>query len=80
MSRPQQQATSCDSNPLMKTGEVARLFNVDPRTVYNWARQGKLCAHRTLGGQHRFPRDVVHALFEGQMDNRVPAQRKPTED
>ncbi len=45
---------------LLTTGEVARLFRVDPKTVCRWADQGRLPAIRTPGGQRRVPAGFVH--------------------
>ncbi len=37
-------------NDLMTPKQVAKAFGVDPKTVYRWARAGKLSYTRTLGG------------------------------
>jgi excisionase family DNA binding protein len=48
------------SEPLLRRDEVARFFNVSPRTVSYWAWTGKLPSVRTLGGQYRFrPADIA---------------------
>ena len=47
----------------MTAREVAALFRVDPKSVARWARQGKLTAIRTPGGQLRFRRADVRALL-----------------
>ena len=39
---------------LLAPGEVAVLFQVQPKTVSRWAKQGRLPAIRTLGGHRRF--------------------------
>ena len=50
---------------LLPPGEVARLFGVDPRTVSDWARAGKIGFRRTLGGQRRYlESDVLSLLAE----------------
>ena len=41
-------------NDLMTPKQVAKAFGVDPKTVYRWARAGKLSYTRTLGGVRRF--------------------------
>jgi len=47
----------------LRAGEVATLFNVDPRTVNRWVKQGKLAYFRTPGGHLRFhPEDIEQAL------------------
>src|ERR1700690_463845 len=40
--------------PLMTSGEVAALFRVDPRTVGQWARDGKLHSLRPAEGPRRY--------------------------
>jgi len=51
-------------HPLMRTGEVARLFRVDPSTVIRWAQKGKFQCGRTLGGQRRYLRSEIEALAQ----------------
>lgn len=53
-----------DSPPLMKPGEVAELFDVNPKTVTRWARAGRISSVRTLGGHRRFRRAEVLAALE----------------
>jgi excisionase family DNA binding protein len=48
---------------LLRPGEVAELFNVNPKTVTRWANAGRLRSIRTLGGHHRFrPADLRQAF------------------
>lgn len=42
--------------------EVSRLLGVSPNTVTRWAREGKLACQVTLGGHHRFDREMVEQL------------------
>lgn len=49
--------------PLVSTGEVARLFRVDPKTVLRWSKAGKLTPVLTPGGQRRYRQDEVDALY-----------------
>jgi excisionase family DNA binding protein len=51
--------------PLLKPGEVAELFRVDPKTVTRWGKSGRLTSIRTPGGQHRFREAEVRALLNG---------------
>lgn len=50
---------------LLRTGEVARLFQVSERTVAEWARRGRIPSIRTPGGQRLYPagriRDILAA-------------------
>ena len=54
---------------LLRTGQVAALFQVSRRTVSDWARAGKLEVFLTPGGHRRFRALQVRALLESQ---RVP--------
>ncbi|WP_166344981.1 BldC family transcriptional regulator [Phytoactinopolyspora limicola] len=51
---------------LLTTGEVARLFRVDVRTVTKWAKTGKLTSIRTPGGHRRFRKAEVMRLRNGE--------------
>lgn len=53
-----------DDAELMRPGEVAELFNVDPKTVSRWANARKLTSTRTLGKQRRFYRSEVMEFLE----------------
>jgi len=46
--------------------EVSKLLGVSPNTVTRWAREGRLACLVTLGGHHRFDRDVVEQLRKRQ--------------
>lgn len=54
------QAAGC----LIRTAEVAALFNVTDRTVHNWVAAGRIPSMRTVGGHLRFRRDEIVALLE----------------
>ncbi len=42
--------------------EVSKLLGVSPNTVTRWAREGRLPCQVTLGGHHRFDRELVDQL------------------
>jgi excisionase family DNA binding protein len=42
--------------------EVSRMLGVSPNTVTRWAREGRLPCQVTLGGHHRFDRELVDQL------------------
>jgi excisionase family DNA binding protein len=42
--------------------QVSKLLGVSPNTVTRWAREGRLPSHVTLGGHHRFDRELVEQL------------------
>lgn len=46
-------------------GEVARIFNVDTRTVTKWAQGGMIGFFRTPNGMRRYPECEVHRLANG---------------
>jgi excisionase family DNA binding protein len=48
---------------LLRTREVALLFQVSERAVTDWARKGRLPSVRTPGGHRRYPADQVHELL-----------------
>jgi len=54
-----------DSQYLTRS-EVSKLLGVSPNTVTRWAREGRLACLVTLGGHHRFDRDVVEQLRKQQ--------------
>ncbi|MGI8751118.1 MAG: helix-turn-helix domain-containing protein [Acidimicrobiales bacterium] len=61
---------------LLRTVDVARLFQVSERTVSEWARQGRIPSVRTPGGHRRYPADQVRRLLEAAEEG----YRPPAED
>lgn len=55
---------------LLRTREVALLFQVSERAVTDWARKGRIPSVRTPGGHRRYPAEQVRALLlqSGQAD------------
>ena len=51
---------------LLRSHEVAVLFDVTERTVINWAASKKLPSLRTAGGHLRFRSEDVVALLAGR--------------
>ncbi len=51
------------SGRLLRTREVARLFQVSERTVAEWARRGRIPSVRTPGGHRLYPADQVRQLL-----------------
>lgn len=49
---------------LLRTREVAMLFQVSERAVTDWARKGRIPSVRTPGGHRRYPADQVKLLLE----------------
>ena len=58
-------SASADAPQLLRSHEVATIFDVTERTVINWAAAGKLPSLRTIGGHLRFRRDDVMRLLSG---------------
>lgn len=57
---------AAENHHLLRSQEVAALFDVTERTVINWAAGGKLPALRTIGGHLRFRQEDVTALLAGR--------------
>ncbi len=57
--------------PLLTTGEVARIFRVDTRTVCRWADRELLASTRTPGGQRRFSEAEVQSLLKSLTKERI---------
>lgn len=52
-----------NDDPLLTTGDVARLMRVDQKTVSRWVLAGLIPAIKTPGGRWRMRRSVVDALL-----------------
>ena len=48
---------------LLRTSDVALLFQVSERTVSEWARRGRGPSVRTPGGHRRYPAEQIRRLF-----------------
>lgn len=55
-------ASHSGATPFLTRSEVSRLLGVSPNTVTRWAREGRLPCQVTLGGHHRFDRELVEEL------------------
>lgn len=62
-----------EPHQLLRSHEVAVMFDVTERTVINWAASGKLPSLRTIGGHLRFRRDDVMRLLSGASEPVAPA-------
>lgn len=45
-------------------GDAARILGVSVPTVRRWEAEGKITAHRTLGGQRRFDRAELTRVLD----------------
>lgn len=61
--------TTPDVLDVLGTGDVAKLFHVDPRTVAKWVRKGQLPCFRTPGGHLRFHRRELEPLVEAGIED-----------
>jgi excisionase family DNA binding protein len=52
------------SGQLLRTSDVAALFQVSERTVSEWARRGRIPSVRTPGGHRRYPVDQIRDLLD----------------
>lgn len=48
-----------ESEEMLTTGEVAKIFGVSSNTVVNWVKTGKIRGRKTPGGHYRVPRSAV---------------------
>ena len=48
---------------LLRTSDVAALFQVSERTVSEWAKRGQIPSVRTPGGHRRYPAEGIRALL-----------------
>ena len=58
---------------LLRTREVAQLFQVSERTVAEWARSGRIPSLRTPGGHRLYPADQVRRLLAASEQGEGPA-------
>ena len=58
------EATTAESvgTHFLTRSEVSKMLGVSPNTVTRWAREGRLPCQVTLGGHHRFDRELVEQL------------------
>jgi excisionase family DNA binding protein len=48
----------------LRTGQVAELLQVSPKTITRWAKEGRLPFLKTLGNHRRYPADKIRDLIE----------------
>jgi excisionase family DNA binding protein len=58
--------TSPASGRLLRTREVALLFEVSERAVTDWATKGRIPSIRTPGGHRRYPAEAVAGLLAAE--------------
>jgi excisionase family DNA binding protein len=66
---------------LLRTADVATLFQVSERTVSEWAKRGQIPSVRTPGGHRRYPADGIRTLLQaGRQGGDRGAQSPRTPD
>jgi excisionase family DNA binding protein len=53
---------------LLRTSDVATLFQVSERTVSEWAKRGQVPSVRTPGGHRRYPAEGIRRLLDEGRD------------
>jgi excisionase family DNA binding protein len=56
---------------LLRTSDVATLFQVSERTVSEWAKRGQIPSVRTPGGHRRYPADGIRTLLQAGREGGV---------
>lgn len=51
------------SSNLLRTADVAALFQVSERTISDWARRGRIPSVRTPGGHRRYPAEEIRRIM-----------------
>lgn len=59
---------------LLRTSDVALLFEVSERTVSEWAKKGQIPSVRTPGGHRRYPAEAIRDLLEQSRRGEVPVR------
>lgn len=62
---PRSKGRRPDRTQLLRTRDVAKIFDVTERTVINWTAAGRLPSIRTIGGHLRFRQDDIAPLISG---------------
>ena len=56
-------ASSSGAEQWLTPGQVAVLFDVNPKTITRWARAGKIGFTRTVGGHRRYRSSEIYVLL-----------------
>jgi excisionase family DNA binding protein len=63
---------------MLRTADVALLFEVSERTVSEWAKKGQIPSVRTPGGHRRYPAEGIRWLLDESRKGRNPAAQGGT--
>ncbi len=61
---------------MLRTSDVALLFEVSERTVSEWAKKGQIPSVRTPGGHRRYPAEGIRWLLDESRKGRNPTAGK----
>ncbi|HET6963574.1 MAG TPA: helix-turn-helix domain-containing protein [Acidimicrobiales bacterium] len=56
---------------MLRTADVALLFEVSERTVSEWAKKGQIPSVRTPGGHRRYPAEGIRWLLDESRKGRA---------
>ncbi|MHB1930926.1 MAG: helix-turn-helix domain-containing protein [Acidimicrobiales bacterium] len=65
------------SSNLLRTSDVAALFQVSERTISDWARRGRIPSVRTPGGHRRYPAEEIRRIMREADWDTFPADDSP---
>ncbi len=65
------------SSTLLRTSDVAALFQVSERTISDWARRGRIPSVRTPGGHRRYPAEEIRRIMREADWDTSPADDTP---
>ena len=60
---------------MLRTADVALLFEVSERTVSEWAKRGQIPSVRTPGGHRRYPAEGIRSLLDESRRGRTSSPR-----
>lgn len=64
---------------MLRTADVALLFEVSERTVSEWAKKGQIPSVRTPGGHRRYPAEGIRWLLDESRKGRaLPGKAEST--
>jgi excisionase family DNA binding protein len=63
---------------MLRTADVALLFEVSERTVSEWAKKGQIPSVRTPGGHRRYPAEGIRWLLDESRKGRSGGGRPET--
>lgn len=55
-----------DQPTYMRSGEVAKLFHVSRRTIWDWVKAGKLPTIPSMSNHARFDREAIERMARGE--------------